>query len=97
MSAPPGRRQSFGTDLQMGAGKFFRFRGGQRHPEMLQFIHHLARLTAHELNRVLVAEIIGTLHRIIHMPVPIILSNVPERCRDASLRRYGMRAGGKYF
>ena len=62
----------------------------ERHAEMLQLDHHLVRLAAHELDRVLVTEVIGTFHRVVHVPVPVVFLVVAERSGHAALRRHGV-------
>jgi len=64
---------------------------------MLEFEHDLGRHPAHEFDRVLVAEVIGSLDRVVHVPQPAVLPHVSKRGADAALRRDGVRAGGKYF
>ena len=64
---------------------------------MLQFIHHLAGLAAHEFNGILVAEIIGPFHCVVHMPVPVIFGDISERRGNATLRGHRVGSGGKYL
>src|SRR3981081_4594744 len=58
---------------------------GERHPVMLQLDDGRWRFLAHELNRVLVPEPVGALDGVVHVPTPIILTHVPQRCTDAAL------------
>ena len=63
------------------------------HAEVLKLVDHLGRHLAHVLDRVLVAEIVGPLDGVEHMPVPVVLAHVAERRTDTALRGHGMRAG----
>ena len=49
------------------------------HAEVLELDHHLGRHAAHELDRVLVAQPVGALDRVVHVPVPAVLAHVAER------------------
>ncbi len=62
------------------------------HAEVLELDHHFRRHAAHELDRVLVAQPVRPLHRVVHVPVPAVLSHVAERSTHAALRRHGVRA-----
>jgi 5'-3' exonuclease len=50
----------------------------ERHAEMLKLDDYFIGLAAHEFNRILVTEIIRTLHGVIHMPVPVIFFFIAE-------------------
>ena len=67
------------------------------HSKVLEFVDHLRRHPAHELDRVLVAEIIRPLNGVEHMPVPVVLAHIAQRSPNPPLRRDGMRAGWKDF
>ena len=69
----------------------------ERHAEMFQLIHRFRRRAAHEFDRVLVAEIVGALDRVVHVPVPVVFRDITQRRGDAALRRDGMRARRKHF
>ena len=64
---------------------------------MLQFVHHFRRGAAHELDRILVAEVVRALHRVIHVPVPVVFLDIAERGGNAALRRDGMGTGRKHL
>ncbi len=64
----------------------------ERHAEMFQLVYDFGRGAAHEFDRVLVTQIIRALHRVIHMPVPVVFLDVAQRSSDAALCRDGMRA-----
>ena len=50
------------------------------------------RFLAHELDRVLVAQPVGALDRVVEMKAPVVLAHVAERRADAALRRDGVAA-----
>jgi hypothetical protein len=63
----------------------------ERHPEMLKLVDHFGCALAHEFDCVLIAQPIGALDRVVHVPQPRVLGHVAERCADAALSRDGMR------
>ena len=69
----------------------------KRHAEVFQFIDHVRRLAAHEFDRVLVAEPVGTLDGVVEVIVPIVFAHVAQRSTDTTLRRNGVRAGGEHL
>src|SRR5581483_8924727 len=69
----------------------------ERQTPVLQFIDRRRRVAAQVFDGVLVAEPIGALDGVVHVPAPVILTHVAERGGNAALRRNGMRAGGKDF
>ena len=69
----------------------------ERHAEMLEFVNRLRSRAAHELDGVLVAEIVGTLDRVVHVPQPRVFAHVAERSADAALRGDRVRAGRKHL
>ena len=64
----------------------------ERHAVVLELDHRGRRLLAHELDRVLVAEPVRTLHGVVHVPAPVVLAHVGERGADAALRRHRVAA-----
>ena len=64
----------------------------ERQAPMLQLVHGGRRVLAHVLDRVLVAEPVGALDGVVHVPAPVVLAHVAERGGDAALRRHGVRA-----
>ena len=50
----------------------------ERHAHVLKVVNHLGRFTAHELNRVLVAEPVGTFNGVIKMVMPIVFVHVSQ-------------------
>src|SRR5579871_2557279 len=74
-----------------------RLGAGERHAPMVQFIDRGRRLAAHIFDRILVAEPIGALDRVVHMPPPIVGPHVAEGGGDAALRGDRMRAGREHF
>ena len=73
------------------------FQAVERHAHVLELDHNLDRPPAHVLDGVLVAQIIGALHRVVHVPVPVVLGRIGERRGDAPLRCHGVRARREDF
>ena len=69
----------------------------ERQAPVLQFVHGGRRVAAHVFDRVLVAEPVGALDGVVHVPAPVVLAHVAERGRDAALRRDGVRAGREHL
>mmetsp|Transcript_4714 Transcript_4714/g.11881 ORF Transcript_4714/g.11881 Transcript_4714/m.11881 type:complete len:335 (-) Transcript_4714:384-1388(-) len=63
--------------------------------EFLQFQHGLRGLATHVVDGVLIAEPIGSLDGVVHVPSPIVRSHVPQCRVDPALRRDGVRARGE--
>ena len=59
----------------------------ERHAEMLELVDGSGRIAAEILDGILVAQPVGTLHRVIHVPAPVIGTHVGEGRRDAALCR----------
>ena len=68
---------------------------GERDAEVLELDHGRDRLAAHVLDGVLIAEPVGALDGVVHVPAPVVLAHVAERGADASLGRDGVAAGGE--
>ena len=65
------------------------FRAGERQAHVLQFEHGLGADTAHVLDGVLVTDVIGALHGVIHMPAPVIVGvGAGDGAGDPALGRY---------
>src|SRR5690606_29804585 len=69
----------------------------KRHAEVLKLIHGVGRFTAHEFDGVLVAEPVGTFHRVVHVPVPVVFAHVAQRGADTALSGDSMRTGREDF
>ena len=69
----------------------------ERQAPVLELVHRLRRAAAHIFDGVLVAEPVGALDRVVHVPAPIVFAHVAERRRDAALRCDGMRARRKHL
>ena len=69
----------------------------ERNAEMLEFDDRIDRLAAHIGDRVLVSEPIGAPDGIEHVPAPVVLLDIAERCADSSLRRDRVAAGWKHL
>src|SRR6266404_3582099 len=55
------------------------------------------RVLAHVFDRVLVAEPVGPLDRVVHVPAPIVLAHIAEGSTDAALGGDGVAAGREYL
>ena len=64
----------------------------ERQAPVLEFVNRIRRVAAEILDGVLVAEPVGALDGVVHVPAPVVLAHVAERRRDAALRRDGVRA-----
>uniref|UniRef100_A0A2M4B0P9 Putative secreted protein n=1 Tax=Anopheles triannulatus TaxID=58253 RepID=A0A2M4B0P9_9DIPT len=67
----------------------------ERHAVVFQLDHGLRGLARHVVDRVLIAQPIRTLHRIVHVPLPVVLFHVAQGRIDAALRRDRVRARGE--
>ena len=76
---------------------FAAFHAVERHTHVLQFNHGFNGVAGHEFDGVLVAQPVRTFHGVVHVPFPVVVLHVAQRCGDAALRRYGMRTSGEYF
>ncbi len=64
----------------------------ERHAVVLHLVNGGWRVAAQIFDGVLVAEPVGALHRVVHVPAPVVRPHVAERRGDAALRRNGVRA-----
>src|SRR3546814_6182237 len=64
----------------------------ERNAGMFKLDHRGGRLAHHIFDRVLVAEPVRALDRVVHVPGPVIRRVVAKACCDAALRRDGMAA-----
>ena len=64
----------------------------KRNAVMLKLVDRGRRLAGKVLHRVGVAEPVGPLHRVVHVPLPVVRPHVAQRGRDAALRRHCVRA-----
>mmetsp|Transcript_15598 Transcript_15598/g.21318 ORF Transcript_15598/g.21318 Transcript_15598/m.21318 type:complete len:375 (-) Transcript_15598:215-1339(-) len=71
------------------------FRAAERKPELLQLQHSRGRFSAHVMDGVLVAQPVRSLHRVVHVPPPVVLRHVAQRRVDAALRCHGVRSRGE--
>ena len=69
------------------------FRSRKRHPVVLQFIDSLRCLAGEVFHRVGVAQPVRALHRVVHVPLPVVRPHVRQRRGDAALCRDGVRPG----
>ena len=73
------------------------FGAGKRYAEMLQFKHGGGRFAAQKFDGVLIAQPVGALDGVIHVPAPVVFDHVAERGGNAALRRHRMAAGREYL
>src|SRR5207253_478950 len=69
----------------------------ERHPEMLELDDRGHCIAAHVFDGVLVAEPVGPLDGVVHVPAPVVLAHIAERRADAALRRDGVAARREYL
>ena len=69
----------------------------ERQAPVLELVDRLRRVAAEIFDGVLVAEPVGALDGVVHVPAPVVLAHVAERGGDAALRRDRMRAGREHF
>ena len=69
----------------------------ERQAPVLELVHRLRRVAAEIFDRVLVAEPVGALDGVVHVPAPVVLAHVAERGGDAALRRDRVRAGREHL
>ncbi len=69
----------------------------ERHTEMLELDDHARRHATHVFDRVLVAEPIGALDRVVHVPEPVVFLRIAKARRNAALRCHGVAAGRKHL
>ncbi len=65
---------------------------GQSH--VLQLEHRVDGFIGHELDGILVAQIVGTFDRVIGVPFGLVFFIIAQRRADAALRRARVRACG---
>ena len=65
-------------------------RARERNTIVFEFDDRGGRLLAHEFDGVLVAQPIRPLHRVVHVPTPVVRAHVTERGADAALRGDGV-------
>ena len=69
----------------------------ERQAPMLELVDRFGRAAAHVFDGVLVAEPVGALDGVVHVPAPVVLAHVAERGGDAALRRHRVRAGREHL
>ena len=69
----------------------------ERQAPMLELVDRGRRVAAQIFDGVLVAEPVGALDGVVHVPAPVVLAHVAERGRDAALRRDRVRAGREHL
>ncbi len=66
----------------------------ERQAHVLELDHRLDGLAGQDLGRVLVDQVVATLDGVEHVPLPVVLLEVPEGGTDAALGGAGVGAGG---
>ncbi len=66
---------------------------GEDGAPVLELVDVARSLVAEDLDRVLVAEVVGALDRVVGVRLGVVLGGVPERRVDAALGRAGVAAG----
>jgi hypothetical protein len=74
------------VDLALG-------RARERHAVVLELDHRRRGVLGHVLDRVLVAQPVRALDRVVHVKAPVVRAHVAERGVDAALGRDRVRAG----
>ena len=64
----------------------------ERHAHLLQVEHRVDGLLAHDLDRVLVGQVVTALDGVEGVPLPVVLFDVGQRGAHATLRRAGVAA-----
>ena len=67
----------------------------ERHSVMLKLVDGSRSVAAQILDGVLVAEPVGPLYGVIHVPAPVVPAHIAESRGDAALCGYGVRPGWK--
>ena len=67
------------------------------HAVVLELVDGFRRVAAEVFDGVLVAEPVGALDGVVHVPAPVVGAHVAERGGDAALGRDRVRAGGKHL
>src|SRR5690606_27077166 len=71
---------------------------GERQPHVLQFEHRFGSYGTHVFDGVLVADVIGTLDGIVHVPAPVIVRvGRSDGAGDATLGGNGVRPGREHL
>ena len=58
---------------------------------MLELVHRIGSMTAEVLDRILIAEPVGALDGVVHVPAPIVGPHVAKSRGNSALRRHRMR------
>jgi hypothetical protein len=69
------------------------FGAREGHAPMFQLVNRFGRVLAEIFDGILVAQPVGPLDGVVHVPAPVILAHIAKSRRNAALRRHRMRAG----
>ncbi len=72
-------------------------RARERHAVVLELVDRLRGPAAHVFDRVLIAQPVGALDGVVHVPAPVVRSPVAQRGGDAPLCCNGMRSRWKHL
>ena len=72
-------------------------RAAERNAVVLELVDRLGRVAAEIFDGVLIAQPVGALDGVVHMPAPVVRAHVAERGGDPALGRDRVRAGGEYL
>src|SRR5690606_16736418 len=81
-------------------GALVNFPGGgaaKRYTVMLKLDNRRDRFAAHIFDRILIAQPIRPLDRVVHVKAPVILAHIPQSGGNPALRRHSMRARREYL
>src|SRR4030067_1613050 len=84
-----------GMASEVPLGNLSLYRTAKRNAHMLQFINDPRGIPDHDLDGILIAEIIASLDGIEEMPFPLILFLIPQRCGNPALGSPRMRTSRK--
>ena len=73
------------------------FGARERHTVVFELDHRSRRVLAHVLDRVLIAEPVRALDRVVEVVAPVVIAHIAERGGNAALRRDRVRARRKNF
>jgi hypothetical protein len=69
----------------------------ERHAVVLKLIDRRRRLTRQVFHRIGVAQPVRALHRVVHVPLPVVRTHVLQAGRNAALRRHRVRTRRKHL
>ena len=73
------------------------FQTGERQTHVVQLQNRFRAGFTHIFDGILVADVVGTFYRIVHVPFPVIFMGITQRNGDTALRRHSVGTGREYF